>query len=372
MSTIERLIFGKVNFSENQEFDEFRFRFLIIVLLSGALFTSLFIVGGHSKANPISAAHVVSMTVFTLVALALWLVLRGHKERFWAVGIAYAAICMLEYTSALVFVPEDELRVLWFLVNIPGVYILLGQRAGTFMTGLTIIGLALGNRYLSAPYSSNALATLVVSIANMGVFFHFYGHRSISYFVRMRESHKKLLYMATHDTLTGVLNARAYYANCNQLIELAKRNRAPYTVLFVDLDHFKVINDTYGHAAGDMVLKSVALALGQSIRASDALGRIGGEEFSIFLPNTPMEGAAQLAEIIRQAIESLMPLIGEQQRIRITASIGVARNQHSDQSMLAIQQQADQAMYVAKSKGRNRVSCFHAEADTNVPEFSPA
>lgn len=369
MSTTERFIFGQVNFPENQEFDEFRFRFLIIVLLSGALFTALFIAGEHSKVNPISEMHVISMTVFTLSALTLWLLLRGHKERYWVIGITYASMCMLEYTSALMFVPEDELRVLWFLVNVPGVYILLGQRAGTLVTGLTIVGLALGNRHLSAPYSSNAMATLLVSIANMGVFFHFYGNRSISYFVRMRASHEKLVHMATHDTLTGVLNARAYYASCDQLIELAKRNRTPYTVLFVDLDHFKTINDTYGHAAGDIVLKSVALALGQSIRPSDALGRIGGEEFSIFLPNTPMEGAAQLAEKVRQAIENLMPLIAAQQRIRITASIGVARNQCSNQSMLEIQQQADQAMYVAKSKGRNRVSCFE---ETNVPEFSPA
>ena len=105
------------------------------------------------------------------------------------------------------------------------------------------------------------------------------------------------------------------------------------------------------------MLKSVADCLVKSIRNSDALGRIGGEEFSIFLPNTNMKGATDLAEHFRMSIEALMPDVGSGQR-KITASIGVARNQHSDQLMLDIQRQADQAMYKAKAGGRNRVSSF--------------
>jgi diguanylate cyclase (GGDEF)-like protein len=357
MSTFRQFLFGKVKFRDSEEFEEFRFHFLIIILISGALFTALFIAGEHSKLNPISGRHVTSMTAFTLSTLTLWLLLRGHKERFLAIACLYETICLLEYISALTYVPEDELRVLWFMVNIPGVYILLGQRVGAMITALTVGGLIQGNPYLSAPYSANAIATLSVSLVYMAVFFHYYGDRSISYFVRMRESNEKLRYMATHDNLTGVLNARAYYASSEHLIRMAQRQQLPYAVLFVDLDHFKSINDTYGHAAGDIVLKSVASTLGRSIRESDLLGRIGGEEFSIFLPETSLDGAAQLAEHIRAAIENLRPRIGER-CLRITASIGVAQNQQNDQSMLAIQQQADQAMYIAKSQGRNRVSCF--------------
>ena len=355
---LQRWIFGQVSFQDNEEFDEFRFRFLMIVLLAGAVCTGLLIVGDRSSINRIAPLHVRSMLLFTLCSMVLWWLLRSHKERFLPVAVVYETICLLEYVSALIFVSEDELRVLWFMTNIPGVYILLGQRAGAFITGLTLVGLAWGNRYLAAPYSPNALATLLTSIAYTGVFFHFYGARSISYFVRMRQSYERVLHMATHDPLTGVLNARAYYATCDQLIELAKRQRTPYTVLFVDLDHFKAINNTHGHAAGDLVVQAVALALQQGIRASDALGRIGGEEFSIFLPHTDLTSASRLAETLRQTIQDLMPAISAAQRIRITASIGVARNQHSDQTMLAIQQQADQAMYLAKSQGRNRVSCF--------------
>jgi diguanylate cyclase (GGDEF)-like protein len=363
-----KVIFGRVKFKESEEYEEFRFRFLNIVLLSGAVFTALFIAGNHSAINPISAMHVRSMTVFTSVALILWLCLRGKPKHFYPVAWIYETICLLEYISALAFVPEDELRVLWFMVNIPGVYILLGQRTGSLITALTVVGLAVGNSHLSRPYSPNAIATLLVSCTYMGVFFHVYGDRSISYFVRMRHSNEKLRFAATHDTLTGIFNARAYYSACEHLIRLAHRNRTPFAVLFVDLDHFKSINDTYGHAAGDIVLKSVAQKLSDSIRESDALGRIGGEEFSIFLPNTDIAGAQKLAESIRESIENLMPEIGPKS-LQVTASVGVAINQHSQQSMLEIQQQADQAMYRAKKQGRNRVSTFD---ESLLSEETPA
>jgi diguanylate cyclase (GGDEF)-like protein len=200
----------------------------------------------------------------------------------------------------------------------------------------------------------------LVALVYQGVFFHIYGNRSLSYFARMRKSHEKLHFLATHDTLTGVLNARAYYSACEHLIELGRRHGTPFSVLFVDLDHFKSVNDTHGHAAGDIVLKSVANTLRTAIRTSDALGRIGGEEFSIFLPNTDLPGALQLGETIRQAVEQLMPVI-ESGPLRITASIGVAQCRDRNQTMHDIQHKADEAMYIAKKKGRNRVSSLDTE-----------
>lgn len=355
MSVLGRMLFGQVHFADSEEYSAFQFRLLCIVLASGALVTSILLLGVASGANPIDARHVASMSCFTVLSMILWLLLRGHPQRFAWVAWPYEFLCLLEYVSALYFVSEDEIRVIWFFTNIPGVYILLGQRAGLAITILSIVGLALGNGALPHPYSPNAIATLLAAMSYLGAFFHVYGNRSISYFVRMRESNQQLQHMATHDPLTGLLNARAYYAACDQMIHLAARNHTPYAVLFVDLDHFKAINDTYGHEAGDIVLRSVAATLLETMRQSDAVGRIGGEEFSVFLPNTELAGALSLAETVRTEIENLMPCVGSQ-RLRITASIGVARNQHNAQSMADIQRLADQAMYNAKQQGRNRVS----------------
>jgi diguanylate cyclase (GGDEF)-like protein len=202
------------------------------------------------------------------------------------------------------------------------------------------------------------MATALVSMAYLGFLFHAYGAESMSYFKRMRTYTLELEQLASHDPLTGALNARAYYAACTQYIGLAKRSNQPYAVLFIDLDHFKRVNDTYGHAAGDAVLRAVSNCLHMAVRNSDFLGRIGGEEFSVFLPNTSPLGAQQLAEAIRLSIEVLHPSIGEQ-NLPVTASVGVAVSEGVAMGIQEIQRQADQAMYEAKSLGRNRVSVFN-------------
>jgi len=333
------LLFGRVDFPEREEYQEFRYKLLIVLMTTGALVTGFFIVGTLSAVNPISPAHQKSMIFFTATTTLLWLLLRGHPGRFLQVAWVYEAVTLWEATSSLLFVSIDELRLLWFFTNVPGVFILLGKRAGWLITVATMLGLALGNPHLERPYSANAMATALFCLLYLGIFFHTYVDRTFSYFNRMREYNVRLQAMASHDPLTQVLNARAYYSACEQQITQSQRSGQPFSVLFVDLDHFKVINDTHGHAAGDEVLRVVARTLGESLRRSDLLGRIGGEEFSVFLPDTPLAGALQVAENLRQAVQACEPRVGES-RLSITASIGVA----------------DEAMYAAKKAGRNRVS----------------
>lgn len=356
MISFSDLLFGRVKFRESEEHLEFQYKFLVALLWIGALATLCFLVAARLNVNPMDNPHLHVMTLFTGISIAFWLILRGRKHLFLPLAWAYEILCLLEFTSALIFVPTDELRIVWFFINIPGIYILLGKRSGAVLTVLIITGWLAINPHLSAPYSINAVTTGIVALLNLSLFFHVYGTRSISYFKRMRDYNQRLYQMATRDPLTGTLNARAYYEQCEQMIQLARRNNRPFAVLFVDLDHFKSVNDTYGHAAGDCVLKAVAEALLKCIRGSDALGRIGGEEFSIFLPDTPIQDALRLAETLRGSIERLRPSIGEQ-RLKITASIGAACGGGA-QTMAEIQRQADQAMYVAKTGGRNRVSSF--------------
>lgn len=348
-------LFGHSVFAENEEYQAFQYKFLIVVMVFGALFTSVFLLADALQLSPLKGPHSQSMTIFSVVALLLAAVLRGRKHLFHKVAWTYLAVCLMEYTSALIFVSSDELRILWFFVNVPGVFILLGKKVGWVITLGTCLGLAIGNLYLPRPYSLPAMMTAFVAMVYLGVFFHAYSNRSISYFNRMREFNLKLQALATHDPLTGILNARAYYARCDQYIMAANRKSENFSVLFIDLDHFKSVNDTYGHSAGDEVLKAVSATLQASIRRSDLLGRVGGEEFSVLLPNTPTDNALQVAETIRQAVEAAMPNIGTQ-TLRITASIGVASNAGNTQSLQSIQNEADQAMYLAKAAGRNRVS----------------
>ncbi len=361
MPTLRQILYGDVTFLEGEEYRAFQFRFLTVLMLAGAVVTGLLLLGVATGINTIDTLHVVSMAIFMSLSLLLWLGLRGRPHLLLKLAWMYEAVCMAEYTSALYMVSADEMRVIWYFTNIPGVYILLGQKAGMMITLATMLGLAVGNAYLPQPYSINAMATLLVALFYLGAFFHIYGARSMSYFVRMRESNQRLRHLASHDPLTDLLNAGAYYATCDQLIHLAQRHHQRFSVLFVDLDHFKKINDTYGHEAGDIVLKAVSKTMLSVVRQSDAVGRIGGEEFSVFLPDTDLAGAHKLAEHMRQEIEDLMPQIATQ-RLRITASIGIATSDQVGESMAAIQRRADQAMYEAKQLGRNRVSCFATTA----------
>jgi diguanylate cyclase (GGDEF)-like protein len=139
----------------------------------------------------------------------------------------------------------------------------------------------------------------------------------------------------------------------------AEQQRSRGALLMVDIDHFKRVNDHYGHLAGDHVLRHIVGVLRQRLRASDVLGRYGGEEFMVLLPSTDLHGAAQLAEQLRQAVQAA-PCEWQGQRIPFTVSIGVAASADTpadpSRTSEALLQAADQALYRAKDDGRNRVA----------------
>jgi two-component system cell cycle response regulator len=162
-------------------------------------------------------------------------------------------------------------------------------------------------------------------------------------------------HLAMTDPLTGLLNRRAFTDAMEREMSRARRYGFPLCVLLLDVDHFKKVNDTRGHEGGDMVLKAVAKTILRLARKSDVVGRWGGEEFVVGLPQAAAAGARIAAERLRRAIaESPFPLKEEGHPLRVTASIGVAHAVEGEplEAMIA---RADGAMYLAKSRGRNRV-----------------
>lgn len=164
----------------------------------------------------------------------------------------------------------------------------------------------------------------------------------------------QLTLLSRTDDLTGEFS-RSYFMNkSEEVIKIMKRYQRPATMMMLDLDHFKNINDNFGHHAGDIALIAFTRACRQEIRDSDVLGRLGGEEFGLMLPETTLENAQQLAERIRKATADIrIPQDG--QIITITVSIGVVELRADDQSLTSILRRADRAMYQAKQNGRNQV-----------------
>jgi diguanylate cyclase (GGDEF)-like protein len=160
---------------------------------------------------------------------------------------------------------------------------------------------------------------------------------------------------ATHDVLTDVLNRREFISRAEQLLQRLALTRAPVTVLVMDLDFFKKINDTYGHPVGDQVLVMFAAMAKSTIRGSDLLCRHGGEEFVIFLPGVGQRRAIDIAESIRARCAEIA-IVTERGTLRPTISIGVASAPFSQRDLPSLIAEADEALYLAKSEGRNRVA----------------
>ena len=165
--------------------------------------------------------------------------------------------------------------------------------------------------------------------------------------------HKRALKAARTDVLTGLPNRRAFYNDAGREMDRAGRYGRPVSVIMLDIDHFKRINDTYGHVAGDEVLRHLAGILGQEKRSHDLVGRLGGEEFALLLPEASQEEAVSLAQRIRKTITA-QPAVYNGEAINFSASFGVARQKMAD-SLEIILDRADDALYTAKEAGRDRV-----------------
>jgi diguanylate cyclase (GGDEF)-like protein len=160
--------------------------------------------------------------------------------------------------------------------------------------------------------------------------------------------------LAETDELTGLKNRRKFVASAEKALDRLKREDTPASMFIIDLDHFKTINDTHGHAAGDQALCHAAEQFKKAIRRGDLLARIGGEEFAVLLPNTDEWGAIMVAERVRASLADTPPDTAAG-KVSLTASIGVTALRRSDRNPDAALARADNALYRAKDEGRNRV-----------------
>jgi diguanylate cyclase (GGDEF)-like protein len=198
--------------------------------------------------------------------------------------------------------------------------------------------------YLTKPFDQNELRARLQT-----------GRRILTLQENLIRAGDELRFQATHDTLTGIWNRGAVLDFLHRECARAARTQSPTAILMLDLDHFKMINDTHGHLAGDDVLREVAARISRQVRTYDVVGRYGGEEFLIVLPGCPRNEIEASADRIRTAIGN-KPIVTASAELLVTASIGAALlpadgAASEDQILLEV----DQALYLAKNNGRNRV-----------------
>ncbi|MGB7415952.1 MAG: diguanylate cyclase, partial [Thermosynechococcaceae cyanobacterium] len=173
---------------------------------------------------------------------------------------------------------------------------------------------------------------------------------------KLEQSQSDLQTLATVDGLTGVYNRREFNRWLHIEMEKAQRERQPMSLMMFDIDHFKKLNDNYGHQSGDIALQSVSALLKQNVRPGDIVARYGGEEFAVILPQASADEAAVIAERIRRAVANQSIEVVDHNIIQVTASLGLATyllgDAQTDEDLLG---QADSALYRAKKSGRNQV-----------------
>jgi two-component system cell cycle response regulator len=208
--------------------------------------------------------------------------------------------------------------------------------------------------YLCKPFKESALKARIKV-----------GERIICGQEALVKENQALRVEASHDSLLRLWNRRAIFALLNTELSRAKRSNTPLSVFFIDLDFFKLVNDNHGHMVGDDVLLSVAEKVSGAVREYDHVGRCGGEEFLVVLPNCAVEAAREVAERVRQHVGD-EPIVIATTQLRITVSIGLSQ-WHAGQELSDLIRQADVALYRAKQSGRNRVEVESASETDDTP-----
>lgn len=210
------------------------------------------------------------------------------------------------------------------------------------------------DRVQSLRKTQNILIVVIILTVFIAAFF------IVGPLFKQSEGHTKALeHDANHDYLTKCLNRRSFHIVAERQVAMSKRNKSPLSVISVDIDDFKAINDHFGHNTGDQALKHLASLMKQAVRKSDSIFRFGGEEFLILLPETDADKAHQLAEKLRLRIEK-SPVKSDSGVIHVTVSAGISEWQQDEENLDNALKSADYALYEAKKDGRNKVKRYQS------------
>ncbi|BEL98056.1 Probable diguanylate cyclase YdaM [Serratia marcescens] len=238
----------------------------------------------------------------------------------------------------------------------------------TLLTGMTEISSISANLMLyETPNNHNAFLDTLMS-ARLGIAMLVMGPLILaSSIAANRKLMRRLEHSANHDFLTGVLARSAMTRKAGELLEHKHRSKEAVSLLLIDIDHFKQINDTHGHSAGDQVLASFAHIVRRELRHDQLFGRLGGEEFAIMLPRALAAQGVALGEHLRRLVEQTALQVEGKQTLKITISVGVASLAMNEvKSLEQLMNMADIALYRAKSQGRNRVESFNVVSGNSV------
>ncbi|WP_373034123.1 GGDEF domain-containing protein [Sulfurovum sp.] len=343
-------------FREDEDLLQFKFKMLNSIFPIIAFFAALFGLMSDLAVHDLGPIHSKVNYVYSFLTLLLIFFLRQSKENYEKAAQLLLLISFATFTSALIFVTQNEFRIIWFYLLILGAYMLKDSKSGIFYTVATVGIILAANFFVDLQLSQKAINASILGLMIGSFLSLIYTNKITDYENSLKEQNSTLSILASTDYLTGIMNRRLFNEISKHYFQTAQRDNLNLTLLLLDLDHFKSINDSYGHQSGDQVLIHFVKIIEKTIRKSDIFARIGGEEFAILLSQTDYDTAYDFAEKIRTEIEN-MTVQYEGKEISVTTSIGISKNSKTDNSFDDMFTRADQAMYQAKKAGRNQ-TCY--------------
>ncbi len=278
-----------------------------------------------------------SAALVLILAAKAWLITTNRATELFSLLVLVPII--LGFTSLSVH-QQGIIGILWCYPALLGFFVLLSERKALFASGVLVLVIVPQAAVVLDP---GLAARAAVTLTAVGIFTGIFAHA-------MTDAQSKLERLATTDPLTGLLNRSTLLETIQQSIDQNRRNETPMTLLACDIDHFKPINDEFGHAIGDEVLSGLGQLMIGRFRVVDSVFRTGGEEFLVVLYDSDLATAREIAEELRETVQD-KELVSLR---RVTISIGVASLEKEDDAESWIQR-ADEHLYEAKREGRNRV-----------------
>lgn len=341
--------------SENELLASFKYKMLtilIVLLVMSSVVFSLYFTLGFGKIT--SNEHYLRYAHATL-GLFFFLILRYNKKSYNFVSYGLVLSSLFIFSYALIHTSNNEIHLLWFIVITVAAFISHGVKLGLITALLSSFLLQVVNSSYNLQIDYFVILTLISSLFIISLMLYYFTKKIDAFSRDLSEQNCRLERLASSDTLTGIMNRRVFLEIANKYLYQSQRQDENFYFLMLDIDHFKSINDNYGHQAGDKVLIAYSELIRTILRENDLYGRLGGEEFGIVILEKNDDDALHVAEKIRLAIESKKHEVNEEV-LPVTVSIGVALK-CQNHSLEDVMHSADEAMYEAKSLGRNRV-CF--------------
>jgi diguanylate cyclase (GGDEF)-like protein len=262
-------------------------------------------------------------------------------------------VAIFSFFIVIMLLPDASIAAfVWVLMMPVLAYLLLGKCEGMILSvPFMVVGLVVYYFFLETVGTAHGmidLLNMVLCGVLMQVFMHMYEERR-------EEAEQRLVDMAQTDALTGLANRSAFQSTLARTIAECERNGSGFALVVMDIDHFKLVNDTLGHDAGDHVLRNIGQCLSERLRTTDSVGRLGGEEFGLILRDVKPADAFELMDELRERIAGRELRYGET-GIRVTASFGIAQWPDHGQDAETLFCVADRCLYTGKRAGRNRVA----------------